>query len=68
MMDLFRRMDESAKDANAVKDTNKLIFHSIHVVETSPIEPSAELKGFMSTDVILEVKYSRTTDSKGRFN
>jgi hypothetical protein len=68
MMDLFRRMDESAKDANAVRDTNKLIFHSIHVVETSPIEPSAELKGFMSTDVILEVKYSRTTDSKGRFD
>jgi hypothetical protein len=68
MMDLFRRMDESARDANAVRDTNKLIFHSIHVVETSPIEPSAELKGFMSTDVILEVKYSRTTDSKGRFN
>jgi len=68
MMDLFRRMDESAKDANKSKDTNKLIFHSIHVVETSPIEPSAELKGFMSTDVILEVKYSRTTDGTGRFN
>lgn len=68
MMDLFRRMDESAKDANMAKDTNKLIFHSIHVVETSPIEPSSELKGFLSTDVILEVKYSRTTDFKGRFN
>ena len=68
MMDLFRRMDESARDANAVKDTNKLIFHSIHVVETSPIEPSAELKGFMSADVILEVKYSRTTDGRGRFD
>jgi hypothetical protein len=68
MMDLFRRMDESARDANNARDTDKLIFHSIHVVETSPIEPSAELQGFISTDVILEVKYSRTTDSKGRFN
>lgn len=68
MVDLFRRMDESARDANKSKETNKLIFHSIHVVETSPIEPSAELKGFMSTDVILEVKYSRTTDGAGRFN
>jgi hypothetical protein len=67
MVDLFRRMDESARDANKSKDTNKLIFYSIHVVETSPIEPSAELKGFMSTDVILEVKYSRTTDGTGRF-
>jgi len=68
MTDLFRRMDESAKDVNKNKETNKLIFHSIHIVETSPIDPSTELKGFMSTDVILEVKYSRTTDSKGRFN
>jgi hypothetical protein len=68
MTDLFRRMDESARDANKDKETNKLIFHSIHIVETSPIEPSTELKGFLSTDVILEVKYSRTTDSKGRFN
>jgi len=61
-------MDESARDANKSKETNKLIFHSIHVIETSPIEPSAELKGFMSTDVILEVKYSRTTDGTGRFD
>jgi len=68
MTDLFRRMDESAKDVNKNKETNKLIFHSIHIVETSPIDPSTELKGFMSTDVILEVKYSRTTDSRGRFN
>ena len=68
MVDLFRRMDDSAKDANMAKETNKLIFHSIHVVETSPIDPSIELKGFMSTDVILEVKYSRTTDGTGRFN
>ena len=68
MMDIFRRMDESARDANNSRDTDKLIFHSIHVVETSPIEPSAELQGFISTDVILEVKYSRTTNSKGRFN
>ena len=68
IMDLFRRMDDSAKDLNKSRQTNKIIFHSVHVVETSPIEPSMELQGFMSADVILEVKYSRTTDSKGRFN
>jgi hypothetical protein len=68
MMDLFRRMDESARDVNNSSDSTKLIFHSIHVVETSPIEPSSELKGFLSADVILEVKYSRTTDGRGRFN
>lgn len=67
MTDLFRRMDQSAKDVNSTKQTNKLIFHSIYVMETSPIEPSIELQGFLSTDVILEVKYSRVTDSVGRF-
>ena len=67
MTDLFRRMDESAKDVNSLKTTNKLIFHSVHITETSPIEPSLELQGFLSTDVILEVKYSRVTDSLGRF-
>lgn len=68
IMDLFRRMDDSAKDLNNSRQTDKIIFHSVHVVETSPIEPSMELKGFMSTDVILEVKYSRTTGPDGRFD
>ena len=67
MTDLFRRMDESAKDVNSLKTTNKLIFHSIHITETSPIDPSLELQGFLSSDVILEVKYSRVTDGTGRF-
>ena len=67
MTDLFRRMDESAKDVNSSKSTNNLIFHRIHITETSPIEPSQELQGFLSADVILEVKYSRVTDRLGRF-
>jgi hypothetical protein len=67
MTDLFRRMDESAKDVNASKTSNNLIFYSIHITETSPIEPSQELQGFLSSDVILEVKYSRVTDRLGRF-
>jgi hypothetical protein len=68
MTDLFRRMDESAKDVNASKTSNNLIFYSIHITETSPIEPSQELQGFLSADVILEVKYSRVTDRLGRFS
>jgi hypothetical protein len=67
MTDLFRRMDESANDVNISKTSNNLIFHSIYISETSPIEPSQELQGFLSTDVILEVKYSRVTDRLGRF-
>lgn len=67
MTDLFRRMDESANDVNNSNTSNKLIFHNVMIVETTPIDPSAELQGFLSTDVILEVKYSRITDRLGRF-
>jgi hypothetical protein len=68
MIDVFRRMDDSAKDLNLSRGTDKLIFHNTMVVETTPTEPSMELQGFLSTDVIIEVKYSRTTDRLGRFN
>ena len=67
MIDAFRRMDQSAKDVNASKSTPLLIFFNIMVAEISPTEPSQELQGFMSTDVILEVKYARDVDSEGRF-
>jgi hypothetical protein len=67
MTDLFRRMDDSAQDVNNSNTTNKLIFHNVMIVETTPIDPSVELQGFLSTDVILEVKYSRITDRLGRF-
>lgn len=67
MLDAFRRMDQSAKDVNASKSTPLLIFFNIMVAEISPTEPSQELQGFMSTDVILEVKYARDVDSEGRF-
>lgn len=67
MTDLFRRMDESAKDANSARTTNKIKFHSIYVSEISPIQPSEELQGFLSGDFIIEVKYSRITDAAGRY-
>lgn len=67
MIDAFRRMDQSAKDVNASKSTPLLIFFNIMVAEISPTEPSQELQGFMSTDVILEVKYARDVNSEGRF-
>jgi hypothetical protein len=68
MTDLFRRMDDSAKDLNRFeKLNNKFKFHSIFIADISPTEPSEELKGFLSTDIILEAKYSRITDQTGRF-
>ena len=68
MTDQFRRMDESARDINKWSGlSDKFKFHSIYVADISPTAPSEELQGFFSTDVILEIKYSRIVDEVGRF-
>ncbi len=68
MVDQFRRMDLAAKDVNKWTGlSNKFKFHSIYIADISPMEPSEELQGFFSADVILEVKYSRMTDANGRY-
>jgi hypothetical protein len=67
MIDVFRRMDDSARDLNKSKTTDKLIFHNTLILDMSPTEPSEELAGFLSADVILEVKYSRVIQGNGRF-
>ena len=68
MTDLFRRMDDSARDVNRSDNINdKFKFHSIFVADISPTAPSQELQGFLSADITLEVKYSRITDQSGRF-
>ncbi len=68
LTDEFRRMDDSAKDINYWSNlSDKFKFHSIFIADISPTAPSEELEGFFASDVILEVKYSRITDSSGRF-
>jgi hypothetical protein len=68
MTDLFRRMDESAKAVNLWSGvSDKFKFYSIFISEISPTAPSEELQGFLSADVVLEVKYSRISDTNGRF-
>jgi hypothetical protein len=68
MFDLFRRMDESARDIrNWDGVSNRFKFHTIYIADISPTTPSEEMQGFFSTDVVLECKYSRITDSNGRF-
>jgi hypothetical protein len=47
--------------------SNKFKFHTIWVADISPTAPSEELQGFFSSEIILEIKYSRITDSVGRF-
>jgi len=68
MMDLYRRMDESGRDLNYFSPiSHKFKFYSVFVADISATEPSKELSGFLSTDVVLEVKYSRYADINGRF-
>lgn len=68
MIDIFRRMDVTAREVNSDNSLpTGFKFHSIYVADISPTEPSKEMAGFLSADVILEVKYSRITDGSGRF-
>jgi hypothetical protein len=68
IVDVFRRMDDSAKDLNIAGYSNKFKYHNVLVLDISPTAPSAELQGFFAADIVLEVKYSRVTDPSGRFN
>jgi len=68
MTDEFRRMDESARDINRWASlSNKFKFFSIFIADISPTAPSEELQGFLSSDIILEIKYARMLDAVGRF-
>lgn len=68
MTDLFRRMDESGKDLTTYSDTHsRFKFYSILLADISPTSPSEEMNGFLSADVVLEIKYSRQVNSAGRF-
>lgn len=68
MTDLFRRIDESARDINRWDNlSDNFKFHTIFISDISATTPSEELQGFLSADVILEIKYSRFSDINGRF-
>jgi hypothetical protein len=68
MTDLFRRMDDSARDVNRWSEvSDKFKFFTIFIADISPVSPSDELQGFLSADVVLEVKYARMLDANGRF-
>jgi hypothetical protein len=68
MVDLFRRMDESAGDLNRYSGlSEKFKFHSIYIADISPTTPSEEIQGFLSADIVLEVKYSRMLNGTGRY-
>jgi len=68
MVDLFRRMDNSARDINtSAQSTPQFKFYNTYIADISPTTPSKEQLGFLSSDVILEIKYSRILDKSGRY-
>jgi len=68
MVDLFRRMDDSADDINGYLPISTVFkFFSTHIEDISPTTPSKEMAGFYSSDVILQAKYARFLDGSGRF-
>ncbi len=68
MTDQYRRMDESARDANKYAGaSSKFKIYSIFIADISETSPSEELAGFYSADVVLEVKYSRHVGIDGKF-
>lgn len=68
MIDLFRRMDDSARDVNGFEGlSDKFKFHSLYVVDVSPVAPSEELQGLLTADITIEAKYSRILDNNGRY-
>jgi len=69
IVDLFRRADESARDINNfIGNNNKFRFHTFYIADITPTGPSEEVQGFLSSDVIIEMKYSRDVSVSGRFN
>jgi len=68
MTDVFRRMDVTGREMDKSSLlSSQFKFYSVFVADISPTAPSEELQGFLSADVILEIKYSRITDGAGRY-
>jgi hypothetical protein len=68
MTDVFRRMDITGREMDKSSLlSSQFKFYSVFVADISPTAPSEELQGFLSADVILEIKYSRVTDGDGRY-
>lgn len=63
MIDLFRRMDESARDINNWSGKSaEFKFHTIHIADISPTAPSPEIQGYFAEELVIEIKYSRHVD------
>jgi hypothetical protein len=68
MLDLFRRMDESARDINAsLPAGSPFIFFSVSLADLLSPEPQREKNGWFAGQVVIRYKYGRQVNSSGRF-
>lgn len=69
MLDLFRRMDDSARDLNAyLPSQSPWIFYTVSLVDLTSPEPQREKSGWFAGQVVIRYKYGRQVNSQtGRF-
>jgi hypothetical protein len=68
MVDLFRRMDQTAKDINAWMGGNtNFKFFTFSLTSASSPTPYPEEGGRQMADIQITYRYSRILDSNGRF-
>lgn len=70
MLDLFRRMDESAEDINNYIGTSSpFIFFSVSLIDLLSPEPEREKVGWQAGQVVIRYKYGRQiSGTTGRFS
>ena len=68
MLDLFRRMEDSARDLNeALPSGSPFIFFTVSLADMLSPEPQREKNGWFAGQVVIKYKYGRQVDSTGRF-
>lgn len=69
ILDLFRRMDDSARDINAtLTSTSPFIFYTVSLADMLSPEPQREKSGWFAAQAVIRYKYGRQVNSStGRF-
>jgi hypothetical protein len=69
MLDLFRRMDDTATDINAyIGNNSPFIFFSVSLIDLLSPEPEREKVGWQAGQIVIKYKYGRqVSPTTGRF-
>lgn len=69
ILDLFRRMDDSARDINSYIGSNSpFIFYTISLADMLSPEPQREKAGWFAAQAVIRYKYGRQVTQAGRFS